>query len=202
MKQEKPAAEELRDFAKRTSRSFNYNEYPLKIGPLINVTYYHRYLYIPNNKSETSFYVSQSNPNIVGHYGNFSGVFIPVDIPTAVECSIRKKDILDKLNPFTKQPIKTGIKYFDSRTIIDGKGSIEIKKFFKGNKIQECILKAFELKESLKILVNQLNVDYVSELKGTSHLGIVQPREWIMDSDTIEKMFTLAEEIKKQTNSF
>jgi hypothetical protein len=44
MKQEKPAAEELRDFAKRTSRSFNYNEYPLKTGPLINVTYYHRYL--------------------------------------------------------------------------------------------------------------------------------------------------------------
>jgi len=200
MQPEKPSEEELRDFAKQTNRSFKYNEYPLKTGPLINVTYYHRYLYIPNNNSETSFYVSQSNPNIVGHYGNFSGVFIPVDIPTAVECSIRKKDILDKINPFFKQPIKTGINYFDSRTVINGKGSIEIKKFFKGSNIQKSILKAFELNESLKILVNQLDIDFVHKLKGTSHLGIVQPREWILDPTTIEKMFTLAEEIKKETN--
>lgn len=193
---EKTAVEELKDFAKRTGRTFHYDETPLKTGPLVNVTYNYRNLYIPNDKRETSFYISRSNPQNYGYYANYSGVFIPVDLPTAVTCSIRKKDILDKINPFFRPPLKTGVQYFDAKTVIEGKGATEIRKFLKGSAVQELILKVLDVRETFRIVVNELDLGFVPGLKEQSALGIVQPKEWVLEHSAIEKMFELAEQIK------
>jgi hypothetical protein len=195
---EKPAVEELQDFAKRTGRTFHYNEKPLKTGPLVNITYNYRNLYIPNDHRESSFYVSRSNPQHFGNYENYSGVFIPINLPMAVNCTIRKKDILDKINPFFKPPLKTGVQYFDAKTVVDGRGATEIRKFLKGSAVQELILKVLDVRETFRVLVNELDMSFIPGLKGQSSLGIVQPKEWVLDPSTIEKMFEIAEQLKSK----
>ncbi len=124
-------------------------------------------------------------------------LFIPIDLPTTLKLKIRRKDILDKLNPFLKaNSFCTDNRFFDKPLIIEGSNGDEIQRFFKSKLIQKVILKTFEMKELVYVGVNEMNVDFVPALYGKSHLSIFKTGEWLLEDSIIEKLFALIEECR------
>ncbi len=196
MNEEKSSIEILKEFARRTHRRVEYSEksYP----DVYPVTFHRRTLYVPDNEFESSYYVCFHDSKEMGEYNLFSGVFTSIDVPLSTEAKVRKKDILDKLNPkIKKHSYKTGSN-FDSKAVIMGNDADRIKRIFSKSSIQKIALKVFEPEEVFFIGINVLDVDFVPGLKGKSHFGIFTTRKWILDKEMIEKLFLLIESFKRQ----
>jgi hypothetical protein len=198
MTHDKTAIEILTEFAKHSGRQIEIEEkaYP-SAGPLHPVTYHRRRVCIPNNPKNTSYFICFGDSKEMGEKATFSGVFIPVEFATSFQIKIRKKDLMDKLNPFHKKDIiRSGIQQFDSQVAISGNDPIKARRFFNKRIIQNLVLRAFDIDEGFIVAVNELNIDFVPGLKGQSHVGIYSTQEWILDRIRIEKLFTLIEEFR------
>jgi len=183
--------EALRKFANRTGREFDYTETPYPSAMMHKVTYHRRTIYIPDgNKSFVCFADSKE----MGPQALFSGVFVPFEASTSTRVVIRKKDIIDKLNPFgKKKTCNTGIPGFDSLVRITSNEPAFVKRIFQDRNIQNLVSDAFKLNEVIIIGINDLDLGFIPTFKGTSHLGIYTQQEWIVDGKMIEKLFHLIE---------
>ena len=112
---------------------------------------------------------------------------------------IRKKDILDKLNPFLSQKIfKTDCESFDSKTIISGTDYSIVGKYFVNSKIQNLILDSLNFDEGIIVGINECNLDFVPAFKDKSNFGIFSRQKWIVDTYIIEELFAKIEQFKEQ----
>lgn len=183
------SVEVLKTFANRTGREFDYTETPYPSAMMSKVTYHRRTVYIPDgNKNFACFADSKE----MGPKALFSGVFVPFEAPQSTTIVIRKKDILDKMNPFgKKKTCTTGIPTFDSLVRITSNEPAVVKRIFQDRNIQNLVREAFKLDMVIIVGINDLDVGFVPALKGKSHLGIYTQQEWIQDSKRIEQLFHL-----------
>lgn len=183
--------EALKTFASRSGREFDYTETPYPSAMMSKITYHRRKIYIPNGKS---FYVCFADSKEMGPKALFSGVFMPYETPQSTTIVIRKKDVLDKLNPFGKKDrCKTGIPSFDSLVRITSNEPAAVKRIFQDRNIQNLVRNAFKLDPVIIIGINDLDLGFVPALKGKSQLGVYTQQEWILDGKRIEKFFDLLE---------
>jgi len=201
MKNDKSSLEILRSFAKRTGRDFNFTETPYPSAALHKVTYHRRTLYIPNDINENSYFVCFGDSKELGTKALFSGVFISADLPVSTSMTARKKDVLDKINPFGKKKYcKTGTPSFDSQVRITADDAAAVKRIFQDRKIQKLVTDAFKLDAGIIVGFNDVDVNFVPLLKGKSHLGIYIQQEWILDGKLIDKLFNLMESLQITSN--
>lgn len=196
--EEKSNIEILRDFAHQTNREivFTEEQYPLSVYR--KIPRFKRTVFIPNDKDKTSYFVLFSDPyQKIGTHEIFCGVYIPIDVPLETKINFRKKDILDKLNPFTKNNfINTGSKTFDSEVVTTGNNIQFINKIIAESEICRIMVRVFNSKELVYFSVNETQVDFVPDLNGKSHFCIYNPHKWIFDRTIIERWFEIMAEIE------
>jgi hypothetical protein len=201
MEQEKSSIDILKEFAKRTGRDIDFTTKDHDYTIMYAVRYHQRSLYIPNNQNHTSYFICYGDsgaPSNIGESVLYSGVFIPVDLPKHSSIKIRKKDILDKINIFKKKKyLRSGFENFDDKTTIRGNDTLSAQKIAKSRKVQDNILKTFELDVSLTAGLNTVKADFVPHLEGRSLFGIYSLNGWILEDKKIEELFSIMEEIRK-----
>ena len=201
MENDKSATTILKEFAKRTDRNFEFTEKPYPSVAMHKVTYHRRMLFIPNNINENSYFVCFGDSKELGPKALFSGVFMHVDLPVSTIMTVRKKDVLDKLNPFSKKKYcKTGIPGFDSQVRITADDPAAVKRVFQDRKMQKLVKDAIKLDAGIIVGINDVNIDFVPILKEKSHLGVYIQQEWILDCKMIEKLFDLMESFQITSN--
>ncbi|MBI5539334.1 MAG: hypothetical protein HY951_04695 [Bacteroidia bacterium] len=188
----------LTEFAEQTKRKIyaSETEYP---GPNINTeTFHKRILFMPENSSEQSFLIGYHDSKSFNENELYFGVFFPISISNSIKISIRKKDIIDKLNPLLKQKIfKTENDDFDSQTIITGNDKSIVDKYFHNNYTQILILDCLNIKHGINVGINGFNLDFVPAFKNKSHFGIYTRLAWIRDTKIIEDLFKKIEQFRK-----
>ena len=192
----------LREFAKSTNRSIVDKEIPYPLTGIRTFQKYKRMIYVPNNPEKTSYFIWFSDPFAkIGYPTIFSGAFIPLSSRIKSRINIRNKNILDKLNRFSKTKAnKIGNEHFDSKVVISGNIDAAVKRLLSHSRIQDQLLKALEIKSFINISLNEYKIDFVPELKGTPYLSIINPQSWDLEKNDIENMFRLIEKIRNIIN--
>ena len=192
----------LREFAKSTNRSIVDKEIPYPLTGIRTFQKYKRMIYVPNNPEKTSYFIWFSDPFAkIGYPTIFSGAFIPLSSRIKSRINIRNKNILDKLNRFSKTKAnKIGNEHFDSKVVISGNIDAAVKRLLSHSRIQDQLLKALEIKSFINISLNEYKIDFVPELKGTPYLLIINPQSWDLEKNDIENMFRLIEKIRNIIN--
>jgi hypothetical protein len=128
----------------------------------------------------------------IGDGAFYSGFFFPIEFPSSTLIKVRQKNILDKMNLFSKKSeFKTQSKKFDSKVIIEENDERASGKLFYSHSFQNLILEIFKLDPRLKLCVNHINTEIVPALKNKSTLGIYITEQWLLDEQLIKKLYTL-----------
>ena len=205
----KTTIEILSEFAKLSGRKVVSTETPYPSSALHPVVRHRRTLYMPNNQEKTSYFVCFGDAKKFGDHAIYCGMFIPisisftglVELPISTTVNIRKRNILDKLNPFLpKNSFSTRNRDFDSKFVITGDKTAEIKRIFNNNEIQNLVMEALALEGGLNIAINELNPEFVPALNNKSHLCILRKREWLLESSLIENLFDIIERFRTAIN--
>lgn len=198
---QKTTIEKLAEYAKLTKRKIVFSEIAIPTSVLYGIARHKREVVIQNNEKSNCYYVCYKNPESFNEFAIYCGLFIPISISPSTKLNIKKKDILDKLNPFlAKKCLKIGNSNFDSKVIITSNNLTEIKRLFSSTKIQNLVLKALNIQETINIGINEIDIEFSSELKGKTLLGIYNKQRWIVDSNFIEDIFKLGEEFNNLLN--
>lgn len=195
---EKSNIELLKEFAYYTKREIFYKEEQYPLSSYRQIPRFKTTVYIPNNKEGTSYFVLYSDPYCkIGEHTSFCGVYIPIKVPLTTKINFRKKDILDKLNPFNNgKLLNTGNSFFDSKVVTKGNNIQLTQSLLTETGFQNKIIESFKLNELNMFSINETDVDFVEDLKGKSHFCIYNPQKWILDNSIIEKWFEIIEEIR------
>ena len=189
----------LTKFAKSTGRQI-FNEeviYPSS-GGVRNYQKSKQIIYIPNDSTNSCFFIWLSDPFAKGGFAtDICGAFIPLPSNIKAELNIRKRFFIDKLNPLSKSKHNIGSSNFQSNVVI--KGDTEdssIKNLLSHSRVQNQIVKAFNIQELLNISINEFEIDFIPELKGKPYISIINPQTWCMEKQKIEDIFEYMEELK------
>lgn len=196
---QKTTIETLSEFATLTKRKVFFSETPYPNTALYNVVEHKKTLYIPNSSDEQCFLIGYHDPKSTNENELFFGAFFPLSIPRNKVLKIRKKDILDKLNPFLKKKIyKTNSNQFDSLTVAAVNDTSLANSVLNNIDTQKLILESLEIMDFINVGINEFELDFVPNFKGQSNFGVFTKQKWIVDSDTLEKLFTKIEQLRKQ----
>ncbi len=200
--EDKSNIEILREFAKSTNRSIVVKEIPYPLTGIRTFQKYKRMIYVPNNPEKTSYFIWYGDPYArIGYPTIFSGAFIPLSSRIKSRINIRNKNILDKLNIFSKTKAnKTGNEYFDSKVVLSGNIDTATKRLLSHARIQDQLLNALDIERFMNISLNEYKIDFVPELKGTPYLSIINPQSWEFERKDIENLFRLIEKIRNIIN--
>ena len=127
----------------------------------------------------------------------YSGAFIPLNSDIKSSINIRNRNIIDKLNVFsnTKSSV-IGDSKFDSKVVISGELDSSVKQLLSRLKLQERLLQALKIEPFINISINEYNLDFIPELKGIPYLSIINPQNWTLETDDVEKIFKQIEKIR------
>jgi hypothetical protein len=200
MTEEKSAIQELSEIARRSGRELKFSEQPHKTSTAFHpVTYHRRKVYMPNKEKATCYFCWYADSTEFGDYRLFSGAFIPWDIPRASRLRIRKKDVLDRWNPFRKTNLfKTGSHKFDGSVVFSGQDDLNVRSLILDGKFQQFVLDALEVDPAVKVGVNLVNLDFVPPLQERSHLGVFFTQLWEFNPERIEQLFALMERFREE----
>ncbi|HKL38944.1 MAG TPA: hypothetical protein VJ876_08615 [Bacteroidales bacterium] len=203
MTEEKSAIEELTELAKRSGRELKSSEQAHKTStPIHPVTYHRRKVYMANKENATSFFCWYADSTEFGDYRLFSGAFIPLDLPRSCQLKIRKKDVLDRWNPFRKtKSLKTGSGKFDGSVVVTAHDDLYLRSLLFDGKIQQRVLEVLDMEPALKVGVNLVNLDFVPSLQDRSHLGLFFTQHWEFKLERVERLFQLIERFREQVNA-
>jgi len=59
------------------------------------------------------------------------------------------------------------------------------------------VLEALDISPAMRVSVNEPRVDFVPGLNGKNFVAILNPQNWVLDKETIEKMFRLGKELRE-----
>ena len=197
MEEEKTAIQELKEFAKKTKRNIDCAENTYVASGINPRTLVKQYAIIYNLFENEAYFVSNCDMAAFGDSAMYSGFFFPVEFPSSTRVKIRQKNILDKMNLFSKKSeFKTQSKKFDSKVMIEENDERASGKLFYSQSIQNLILEIFKLDLRLKLCVNHIDTGIVSDLKNKSTLGVYITEQWLLDEQVIEKLFILVGKLK------
>jgi len=192
----------LREFAKSTNRSIVDEEIPYPLTGIRTFRQFKRIIYIPNNSENTSYFIWFSDPYAkIGLPTIFSGAFIPLPLRIKSRINIRNKNILDKINIFTKTKSNgIGNDRFDSKVVISGDIDSSVKRLLSQSRIQDQLLKALDAEQFMNISLNEYEIDFIPEFKGVPYLSIINPQSWDLEKNDIERIFKQIEDIRNLIN--
>jgi len=196
--EEKSNLERLQDFAKQTGRQIFFKEEQYPLPPYRKFPRYRRTAYIPYDEEKNLFLVFFGDPyHKIMDYTIFCGAYLKINASQNSKLNFREKNIIDKLNPFSKGGmLKMGNRQFDSKVITTGNDSSLLNRVFKNAKLQRYMMEALQSKMFLNFSLNETNVDFVPELAGHSHLALINPQEWVLDANTLESWLRSMARIK------
>ena len=199
---EKTNIEILREFAKSTNRSIVDEEIPYPLTGIRTFRQFKRIIYIPNNSENTSYFIWFSDPYAkIGLPTIFSGAFIPLPLRIKSRINIRNKNILDKINIFSKTKSNgIGNDRFDSKVVISGDIDSSVKRLLSQSRIQDQLLKALDAEQFMNISLNEYEIDFIPEFKGVPYLSIINPQSWDLEKNDIERIFKQIEDIRNLIN--
>jgi len=199
MEEEKTAIEELKEFAKRTKREIDCKD-EAYVGSGINPrTLFKQHAILSKSTEDEAYFINFCDMAHSGDNAMYSGLFFPVDFPASTLVKVRQKNVLDKMNPFSKKAeFKTDWKKFDTKVIIEEGDKESVKMLFQSQGTQSLILDIFKLDPRLKLCVNHIDVGIVPELKNISTLGIYITEQWLLDEAIIKKLYTLVGKLKSK----
>lgn len=199
MEEEKSAIEILEEFAKRTNREIEVskNEYP-PIG--IPPRYLHRnYVIISSLSNPLVYFASFNDDKAFGDHAMYSGLFFPISASASSVVKIRKRNTLDKLNPFLNQRDYSGLsENFSSEVVITANEIRTVSKYFDKTKTQDLIIEALNLDPRIRVGINNVDVNIIPGFKKKSLFGIYISPQWCLEELLIEKLFRIAEELRKR----
>lgn len=199
---EKSNIEILKEFAKSTNRTIVAKEIPYPITGIRTFQKYKRMIYVPNNTENSSYFIWFSDPYAkIGVPTIYSGAFIPISSKIKSSINIRNKNILDKLNLFSKTKSNIiGNYHFDSKVVISGNVDSSVKRLLSQTRLQDQLLKALQIEQSMNVSLSEYKIDFIPEFKGIPYLAIINPQSWIFERNDIEEMFRQIEKIRNIIN--
>jgi hypothetical protein len=193
MSTEKLGIDILKEYAKKTGREYETHDEVHRMGTF-HFSYQHgRKIYFKNRVDAPEIFIAYSNPKAFGFQFLFSGVMIPIDIPTNIELFVGPK-----VGPqiFSSKPIaKTGNRAFDKKYKITGNDDFYAAKILGKQQIQTSLSEFFKNNQDYRLIVNQLNMDFVTPLKDKSFIGLFCKR-WETKSEKIEQLFEQIQDFK------
>ncbi|MFT5749299.1 MAG: hypothetical protein ACI93S_000554 [Ancylomarina sp.] len=199
MEEEKTAIQELKEFAKKTKRDIDCDDKAYAatgVNPRILVK---QHAIISNLAENEAYFVNYCDMAAFGDSAMYSGFFFPVEFPSSTLIKVHQRNILDKMNIFSKKPeFKTQSKKFDSKVVIEENDERASGKLFYSQGIQSLILEIFKLDPRLKLCINHIDTGIVPDLKNKSTLGVYITEQWLLDEQLIEKLFALVGKLKKK----
>lgn len=190
--------DKLKSFAHRTGREIVYTEEQYPLPSYRKIPRYKRTVYIPYNSDNNLFFVLFSDHYYkVGVHTVFCGVYFATEFSANTKLNFRKKDIIDKLNPFQpKDKIKFNDRLVDSQLVTTGNDEGAISRYFRHPVLQRLMIENLDTNMFVNFSVNETPVDFVPQLKDTSHFAIINPQEWIFDEKIIEGWFDTMQQIQ------
>jgi hypothetical protein len=197
MEEEKTAIEELKEFAKKTNREFDFDDKTYVSSGINPRNLVKQHVIITSSTNDEPYLVNYCDMAGIGDNSMFSGLFFPIDFPVETRIKLRQKNVLDKMNLFSrKSEFKTQSKKFNSKVIIEESDERSFMKLFYSHGVQTLILDIFKLDPRLKLCVNHIDVGIVSELKNKSTLGIYITEQWLLDEAILNKLYSLVGKLK------
>ncbi|WP_430817757.1 hypothetical protein [Carboxylicivirga sp. RSCT41] len=195
--EEKSNIQKLQDFARKTGREIHYTEEQYPLPSYRKIPKFKRTVYIPYDESHEMYFVLFGDPYYkITEYTVFCGIYFKTNMPKASILNFKRKDILDKLNPFlSKKTIKSGSRFFDSKIVTAGNDGAIVNRYFKHSVLQRLMIESLDSKYFLNFSINETNVDFVPDLAGSSHFALVNPQEWVLEERTIESWFQKMKQI-------
>jgi hypothetical protein len=196
---DRAAIEFLRDFAKRTNREFESDESRYPLSSYRKIERYKSYAIISDSDRDSCYFVWLSDPYYaIGEYSVFCGIFIPISSKYSHKFYIRKKNILDNLNLISAiKNIGKKEPGFLSKVVISGDDGGSAFELFSGTMAGHTVLEALDISPAMRVSVNEPRVDFVPGLNGKNFVAILNPQNWVLDKETIEKMFRLGKELRE-----
>jgi hypothetical protein len=195
--EEKTTIEELKEFAKKTNRKINFDDKIYVASGINPRNLVKEHVIISSSTNDEPYFVNYCDMAAIGDNAMYSGFFFPIEFSSSTLIQVRQKNILDKVNPFFKKSkFTTQSKKFDSKVFIEENDERSAGKLFYSQSTQSLILDIFDLDPRIKLCVNHINVDIVSELKNKSTLGIYITEQWLLEDGIIEKLFSLVGKLK------
>lgn len=200
MVQEKSAIEKLQDFALNSGRQIDFSENKYPKGTGIHPRLFSlNHAIISDKLNQSGYFVSYRDSKGIGDSANYSGFFFPIEVSDSFKIRIRKKNILDKLNPFLKSNSFKSLYYnFSSKVVIEENDISLTNRIFNNKLIQELTLEILSLDERIRVGVNNIQVDVVPNLKGKTTFGIYITGQWMLDETLLETLFILTEKLRKE----
>lgn len=183
----------LKEYAKKTGRDYVTQDEVRRTGP-IAVTYQHgRKIYFKNALNQPEIFVAYSDLKGFDYQRLFSGVLLPINIPTDVELFVGLKFGPQIFS--SKALTKTGNRLFDKKIKITGNNDFYAAKIFGNPRIQQAILQFLKKHQDNRVMVNKLKMEFIKPLENKSYIGVFS-KKWITESNEIEELFDFIQTFK------
>ncbi len=197
--QEREQIEKLNAFATASGRTFDseVTEYP-KSG-INTFQKYRAWAYVQEKERGGSVFACFSDPYArFGQSTIYSGAFVPLPADIQSELLLRKKDVIDNINPFSKTRANAlGNRIFDSRVVISGKMGPAEKQLLSSSMLQRQIIDSLSDAPNLLVYINSIHPGFVPWFDDMACLGIVYPRGWQLEEAFVERLLFRAEKIRE-----
>lgn len=189
---------QLAEIAQLTNRKIFVSEAPYPGSAMNPVTLHKRTVYMPDANNDSCFLGAFSDPKRFDKNNMFFGVFITTSYPLSSTFEVRKKDTLDRINPFlSRKSLRSGNDSFDKAVVINGNDERLIRKILCSTETQQVILDALAMKEYWYAGLNAVDLEFVPDGKRKSFFGIFTRQLWIVDKGRIETLFQLVRRLNK-----
>jgi hypothetical protein len=195
----KTALDRMIEFAEKTGRKMTHEQGKYPTTGLYPVVDTKTELFIESKIDDSVIFVCYRDAKkIFSDYGNYSGMFFPVNLPHDTVISVRNKDILDKLNPFLREsPITKKYPSIRSKFVIKENDTLVAENMFRNEDLLKLMSETFKYMQKLTISLNEVKPDFIPLFQNRSLFSIMTIGEWIKDPAEIEKLFELAERFRK-----
>ena len=193
---EKSSIEILKDIAKRAGWEIEINEKEqhFRAGNTL------RRVIIKNNSIRDSYFISFQG-DYFDKYRLYSGVFFPVEGYRNYSLLIKNRNVLDKIS-FRKNRnrLKIGNSSFDANLNIETNNEIETHKLLRSSNVQIEMVQFMKKQIDLCIGFNEMNPNFMDDLKEKSYLSLFVTTEWMLEKEMIDEAFKLGELLRSKLN--
>ena len=188
----------LARFAADTGREFISHETAYDGNFLHGTTLHKRIFHIAASPESPCYLVGYSDPKSLGINPLYFGVFFASRLPRHWHLKIRKKDILDKLNPFLRSSsVSSRNRQFDATAVITASEQGVATNLLATTDIHRLCADVFSLQPGFVIALNDVDTGFVPALNHSSVIGIFTTQAWLDDANLIENLFNKAELLAK-----
>ena len=199
MEKDLTAIEILKEFADSTNREIVFSEKQYPVKGIYARPFHLEYAIISSRLEPEVYFVNFSDSKKYGLDAMYSGFFFAIDTPNDFSINIKNKNIIDKLNPFSKKSLSIS-KYheFNSKVLVECSDLELATNLFDSVKIQDLIIKTLNTDQRFMLGINNVKIDLVPELENKSVFGFFIAEQWLLDNSINEELFSIIKEFKHE----